>query len=152
MTMKLWKTADNYLGQDYSEYYALSTWNFTQWDNMGQSNHEYIKSVFEGENLDLEVVNMNSWAGGAFEILLVHKDNAEAVALGNDLHDQLESYPLLNEDRYYELRRLQADAHWEYADRMGMCERVGISFDEYGDSVECPEEVFEYYDENGWLD
>lgn len=150
MTMKLWKTADNYLGQDYSDYYILSTWNFTQYDNMGQSNHEYIKTLFEEG--DLEVVTFGSWAGGSFEAILIHKDNAEAVELGNDLCDQMESYPFLNEDRYYELRRLQADDLWAYANRQDMCKRVGISIDEYGDSIECPEEVFEYYDENGWLD
>jgi hypothetical protein len=152
MRMKLWQTADNYLGTDYSEYYVLSTWNFTQWDNMGQSNHEYIKAVFDGENLPLEVVNMSSWAGGAFEIILVHKDNEKAVELASDLYDQMQSYPLLNEDRYYELRRLQADDLWTYANKKEICKKVGFKLSEYIEEPECPEEVFEYYDENGWLD
>jgi len=150
MTMKLWKTADNYLGVDYADYYVLSTWSFTQWDNLGQSNHEYIKSLFAES--EIEVVNLSSWAGGAFEVILIHKDNAKAVELGNDLHEQMQSYPLLNEDRYYELRRLQADDLWSYGNKKELCKKGGISYFEYEEETECPEEVFEYFDENGWLD
>jgi hypothetical protein len=64
----------------------------------------------------------------------------------------MQSYPLLNEDRYYELRRLQADDLWTYANKKEICKKVGFKLSEYIEEPECPEEVFEYYDENGWLD
>lgn len=53
-------------------------------------------------------VSESHWAVGWVEWIAIHPSNTRAVALANELADDLDGYPILDEDRY-------SDKEWEAA-------------------------------------
>ena len=147
MTMKLWQTAENYAGENLSDYYVLISWQPDQWDSLAQSNYEFITDEFDARKLPYREGNFGSWAG-SFTAILIHKDDAESVELGNEMTEQMEHYPVLDEDRYSELQWEQAEDIWEYGDKAEFCRKAGIKKTE---RKSCPPAVFDWLSDNGWL-
>lgn len=149
MSMERWQRSDDYIGEDYSKYFVLMTWRPNTWDRLGQSNYEFIKAELDAINANWLDANFGSWAF-SFSSILIHKDDARAVELGNSLWEQMEAYPVLDDKRYSELQWEQAQDLWEHSDKELMCERTGIEACMSLDK-QIPSDVFYWYLDNGWL-
>jgi hypothetical protein len=103
--LQLWKRASNYIGEDYFDYYVVYSRNRDS-NVLEQSNFEAALKLLGGECEDkVIIIRSGHWGCGWLELLLVHKDDSH-VAIAENIHEQLESYPVLNDidysDRVYE--------------------------------------------------
>ena len=100
MELKLWSRPDSYMGEQYPEYYI----GFSIQRNSGNlelSNYAHALKVLGGES-DPEVIcpSFSHWAVGWVQVIMVHKDNIEKVAILQDLIDEYNNYPVLDEMDY----------------------------------------------------
>lgn len=70
-----------------------------------------------------ETHSFGHWANGWFEIVLINPNHPAACRVAAEIAAALDAHPLLDEDRYYELRYEQACETWE---TMGMSDRIAL--------------------------
>ena len=73
-------------------------------------------------------VSENHWAVGWVEWIAIHPSNTRAVALANEMADDLDGYPILDEDRYSEKEWESACESWasmSVRDRYELIKRAG---------------------------
>lgn len=73
-------------------------------------------------------VRENHWAVGWVEWIAIHPSNTRAVALANEIADDLDNYPILDEDRYSEKEWESAGESWaslSVRDRYELIKRSG---------------------------
>lgn len=110
-----WERADNYIGEDYSDYFVVFSKNRDS-SILEKSNWDYMVDEL-GDLEGVEVVRFNHWAVGWIEALIVHEDAEETIDTATDLINQYERYPLLNEQDYFErlnegaLDNIQSHSH-----------------------------------------
>lgn len=63
-----------------------------------ESNFETALKQLGGESADVEVCRFNHWGPGWFEIIVINPENKEIVKLGEKIGEDLEDYPILDED------------------------------------------------------
>jgi hypothetical protein len=97
-----WKRPSNYIGKEWTGWLVAPCGRSRDSDNAELSNWEaQLKRIPESETV--KVVRERHWAVGWVEWLAVRPEDATAVAEGEKIGDELEGYPLLDEDRYSEL-------------------------------------------------
>lgn len=69
-------------------------------------------------SVDYETHSFNHWACGWFEILII-RPGSPAERILKDIEEQLENYPILNEEAFLNLENEEADSTWRdcYNDR-----------------------------------
>lgn len=96
-----WRRASNYSGPDYSGYLVGPSVGRDS-DILTQSNFEAALERLGGESESVEVVQFSCWAGGWFKSILIDKNDDIACRALFGIHLDLESYPVLDEDDFYE--------------------------------------------------
>jgi hypothetical protein len=99
-TLKKWHRADNYMGTDFSEYYA----GLCQTRDsclIEQSNFASALERLGGESHSVIVARSNHWAVGWVEQILVHPRAKAKVRELAKIKAALEAYPVLDDDDYY---------------------------------------------------
>lgn len=126
--LKEWTTPRDYAGEDYFGYYkglgrnrdseVLERANFdAMLEKLGgeHSSPEWEKShpeeVKEGKE-EVMVARASHWAVGWVEGILVHKDSPQAAVL-QQLMDDYEDYPVIDEDLYSQYELQQQEQDWE---------------------------------------
>ena len=103
--MELWEYADNYVGTDYSDYYMLYVQDRDS-DVYVRSNFQAILDRFKKSDFHekgVEVARSGHWLVGWVELILIHKDNKRCVEIGNQIQKELDEYPILDDDLFYEM-------------------------------------------------
>jgi len=78
------------------------------------------QSIVEGE-MTVDVVRESHWAVGYVEWIRIHPSNEAAVKLANEMADQLDDYPVLDESAYSDLECEETSKAWA---EMSIKERV----------------------------
>lgn len=103
-----WKSAPNYMGEDYSDYYLVATQNRDS-DALVRSNFRTALNMLGGESKNVIVARSGHWAVGWIEMLLVHETAKSKIKIAEKIIKDLADYPVLDEQDYYE----EQQAEWE---------------------------------------
>ena len=100
-TLKLWQRSDNYLGEEYNDYYVVLGRNRDS-DILTNSNFDIALERLGGECDDkVRVIRNGHWACGWIEFIAVHKDDLKHVTIAQQIVNDIEKYPVLDDDDYY---------------------------------------------------
>ena len=111
--MELWTTPDYYAGPDFDDHYIAYGQNRDS-DALRRSNFTCFLEELGGEDGDrVMVVRQGHWAVGWIELLMIRKDNDEALETADDILDALADYPVVNEEHFSELEWNEAQEYWE---------------------------------------
>lgn len=100
--LKQWQAASNYAGQHFEEYYMCGGQTRDS-DLMERVNFAAILDRLGGESETVIVARASHWACGWVETILIHQSDAAKLVEGDKIKAELEDYPLLDEDSFYEL-------------------------------------------------
>ena len=101
-----WVRPSNYIGASWPDHLVFLGRNR---DSDLLTNHNFetayervlAASSFEADDdRSPSIVSESHWACGWIEWIAIHKDDAQALALANEIADHLDTYPILDEDRY----------------------------------------------------
>ncbi len=109
--LELWKSASNYMGEDYSDYY-VGLGRSRDSEVLERANFDAMLEMLGGESEDVVVARSGHWAVGWVEVILVQKDSPKVAEL-QKLMDQYEEYPVLDDDRLAEYEFEQMTSDWE---------------------------------------
>ena len=102
-----WKHPSNYMGKEWTGWLVAPVGCSRDSDNVERSNWDaQIERIPESETV--QVVRERHWAVGWVEWLAIRPENTAAVAEAEKIGDELEEYPILDEDRYSELEAQDA--------------------------------------------
>lgn len=100
--MTPWKRLDNYIGKDWTGWLVAPCGQSRDSDTVERSNWDaQLERIPESETV--QVVRERHWAVGWVEWLAVRPEDTAAVAEGEKVGDELEGYPILDEDKWAEL-------------------------------------------------
>ena len=80
-------------------------------DILTESNWTCALKMLGGESETVEIVRFGHWAVGWIEYLCV-KSQSVSEAIGQQIEDKIESYPVLNEGHFSELETEEANRVW----------------------------------------
>ena len=105
MVLERWKHASNYMGEDLTDYYIVVS-KHRDSDYYNQSNFDVALKRLGGEcEPNVIIAHFGHWAVGWIEQILVHKDASETTIMeAEHIVDELEEYPILDEDHYANLK------------------------------------------------
>ena len=99
--MQKWSRSENYIGESYNDYYVLLS-RHRDSGLIEESNFYSALKMLNGESDTVKVIRASHWAVGWIEVILIHESDKVSVDKGNEIEESLESYPILNEDDFYE--------------------------------------------------
>ncbi len=99
--MQKWSRTENYIGESYNDYYVLLSRNRDS-GIVEESNFQSAFKALNGESDTVKVVRLSHWLCGWVEVIIIHESDKEAIDKGNEIEKALESYPILDEDDFYE--------------------------------------------------
>jgi hypothetical protein len=107
-----------------------------------------------GESESVQIFRFGHWACGWWEALCVAK-GGEQFAKGQELHDSLEEYPILDEQAFSEMEHDEATRYWAEGyspkDRVEYLRECGeIHFADFGDLLQCVRGTFPPYGDDGY--
>lgn len=129
--LRLWTMPGSYFGAVWPAYYVFLSQNRDS-DSLTRSNFAAALAALGGEDDDETVVVVREfhWAVGWIEWIAIHQDNARALRAADAILEQLEDYPVVDEDAWSELEDSEASDYWEsmsVRQRAEYCARAGIS-------------------------
>jgi hypothetical protein len=81
-------------------------------DCLTESNWRVALRMLGGESDNVRIDRFGHWACGWWESLSV-KDGSSSHSIGQDITEQIDSYPILDEDDFSEIEQEQANEVWE---------------------------------------
>lgn len=103
--LELWTIADNYIGENYSDYYVGPSRSRDS-GILAESNFEVAWTMLGGKETPSVIITRSShWLCGWVEQILVHKRAQAKVKILNDIALSMEKYPVLDDSDYYERER-----------------------------------------------
>lgn len=107
--LKKWQRADNYIGEDLSEYYIVLSQHYNS-EYIEQSNFAVALKRLGGENPPNVIVgHFSHWMVKWIEVILVHESDKDKLGIATDIINDFDNYPILDEDHYEELRSESRD-------------------------------------------
>jgi hypothetical protein len=94
-----WTYPDSYFGPSYDGYYYVVGQNRDS-DYYCQSNFQVALERLGGESDTVIVARASHWACGWVEHILVHESDEERLGIARDIINEIEDYPILDEDHY----------------------------------------------------
>lgn len=102
---------ENYVGPtEFGQLHTLLTRSRDS-DTLTESNWVCALELLGGESESVQIHRFGHWACGWWEVLAVAKGSPQ-FAIAEDIEKQIEAYPVLNEDRYFEAEQMEADRVW----------------------------------------
>ena len=106
--MQKWSRSENYIGESYNDYYVLLL-HHRDSELVEESNFWSALKMLNGESDTVKIIRFRHWAVGWIEMILIHESDKESINKGNEIEKALESYPILNEDDFYERKSEKRD-------------------------------------------
>lgn len=107
--MDMWERAQNYMGEDYSEYFVFLGQHRDS-EPMEISNFHVALERLGGESDTVIVAGSGHWLVGWTEQILIHQSDEDMIYKANDMVHELEEYPVLDEDDY---DRTKEEMDWD---------------------------------------
>lgn len=128
-TLELWTVPDSWFGKPWHDHYVFMG---RHRDSQILDSHNFMTALARigGETENTHVVRESHWAVGWVEWIAIHKSDTEAVEKAQSVLDDLDTYPILDEDGY---SAKQMEAVWDYWDsasteeRIELCKKDGVS-------------------------
>lgn len=104
--LERWERADNYLGDNLSDYYIVTGQNRDS-NYVDRSNFITATKLLGGEHEpEVIIAHFRHWACGWVELLMIHKDvNTELFELAERIPDMIEENMILDWKNYDEIRQ-----------------------------------------------
>jgi len=110
--LKRWRTPSNYFGAEWDGWYAAPVRRHRDSEILDNSNWEVqLERIPESETV--QAVTESHFAVGWVEWLAIHESDRGALAEAEKIGEQLENYPILDEDHYSQLE-------WKTMEESGM--------------------------------
>jgi hypothetical protein len=110
--MKKWSRAENYIGESYFDYYVLLS-RHRDSGLIEESNFNSALKALNGESDTVKIIRSKHWAVGWIEMILIHESDTKSVEKGNKIEESLKSYPIFNDDDFYERESEKIDEYIE---------------------------------------
>lgn len=128
--LKPYQRPDSYIGPDYYDYYPFlgRSRDSKSWE---ESNFHCGLKAIGGESDTVLVIRDNHWAVGWVETIYIHKDNATALETADKIHEDLQDYPIIDDDDLSEREWNTAQDYWETLDedeKKELCTRFDCTF------------------------
>lgn len=95
-------------------------------DTITRSNHRSILRKLGGESETVRVVRDSHFLVGWVEAIYIHESDTAALATVRRIADELEDYPIVDDDDWSELQYSEAAEYWAtlpIAERVQICQR-----------------------------
>lgn len=99
--LKRWERANNYIGEDLSDHYVVTT-KSPQSQLLTQANWKVYTEELQDYG-GVKNARFGHWASGHVRMLLIHKDSTEALKRADELKKRYNEYPVLDEGLYHEM-------------------------------------------------
>lgn len=144
----------NYAGEIPSKSLLVVLVRFRDSDILTESNWEVALDRLGGESETVEIHRFGHWACGWWEALTVSK-GSEAHKEGQEIADEIEVYPVLNEDHFSEMEGDEAHRVWsecyDAKERIEyLRESSGWDFRSIGDLLQCVRGNFAPFTSEGY--
>ena len=124
-----WDSAKNYIGTPLD---TLANWSVVMTRNrdsdfLTQHNWDEAVALLGGESEEVAIHRFGHWACGWWEALCVKGEKQEK---GQEIVEQLESYPILNEDTFSEKEYEAAQEYWaglSVKERVALCQEADVN-------------------------
>jgi len=110
--LKRWRRAANYIGHEWPEWFVVLG-RCRDSDILTNSNFEGVLKALGGESDKVRVIRETHWAAGWVEWLGIHELNEEALDLAESILDDLDGYPVFDEQDYSQRELDAANDFWE---------------------------------------
>jgi hypothetical protein len=110
--LRKWERASNYNGKDFSDYYIVLSQTRDS-DELEQSNFDVALDRLGGKSNTVIVELFKHWLCGWVEVILVHESDVEHCKIAQQILNDLEEYPALDEDDLYERRTDLCDDYYD---------------------------------------
>lgn len=118
--LKFWTLPECYAGASWDDWYVFLGQHRDS-DNVSKSNFRCglakLRNVMSKETIGIYpsvfVVSESHWAVGWVEWIGIHKSDIEALKLGDEMMNQINEYPVLNEDDLTSLDDEEAQEYWK---------------------------------------
>ena len=122
--LNMWSVADNYNGEDYSNYYVVYARHMNSnlltranWSTFKDVVEEYPNGEIGDDEWQIETQCSSHWMAGWIEVLLVHKDAPkEIIERFEGLVAAMSDYPVLDDHLYYTMQTQETEEFWEDMD------------------------------------
>lgn len=116
--LKRWRTPSNYSGASWDGWYAAPVGRSRDSDTVESSNWEVqLERIPESETV--QVVREGHWAVGWVEWLAIHESDRGALEEAEMVGDELEGYPILDEEHHSQLEWADQEASGKIYDHKG---------------------------------
>ena len=116
--LKRWSSAENYMGEDFSDYYVVSS--FTRDSNVIEVANfiaiaDFLMDIEDESEQGWKIARFGHWACGYLYCIFVHKDSP-LVSLCEEIALSLREYPIFDDDVLAECEEIIRQAIIEDAD------------------------------------
>ena len=111
--LRKWKHPQNYVGVTWEDYYVFLSQTRDS-DALDRSN--YIKGLEAIGGEDPEIVistTATHWAYGWIDTIYIHKDAHTVLEKADEIIDELDNYPVIDEEHYCLLEHEEATTVWK---------------------------------------
>jgi hypothetical protein len=112
MNPSAWDSRENYMGSIPEDpWLVVMGWNRDS-DILSESNCAAAIELLGGESETVQIFRFGHWACGWIEYLCV-KAGSPSEAIGDEICERLEAYPILDENDFSEREQEEADRVWQ---------------------------------------
>lgn len=116
-----WDSLSNYIGPTkFPGWYVVAA-RHRDSDIITRCNWAETLDRLGGESETVEIFNFGHWAVGWVEYLCIHESDPAKMEIGKAIEEEIENYPVLNEDRWSEMEYDEIGEYWR---RCSIKERV----------------------------
>ena len=127
--LKRWTMPQCYAGEVWPNWYVFLSQHRDS-DALTRSNFMEGLSRLGGESETVRVIRERHWAVGWIEWIGIDADDEKACAMADEMLEEIDQYPALNEDAWSDLEYSEACDFWagmSVQERMYYCEKAQIS-------------------------
>lgn len=115
--LRKWTLPDNYIGELWSNHYSAGVGQSRDSSCLEQSNFSVMLAHLGGESELITIVRESHWAVGWIEWIAIEADGSAesnaALAIADELSEQLKNYPILDENDFFEREQEEANSIWK---------------------------------------
>lgn len=111
--LNLWTHPQNYMGTTWEDYYVFLSQTRDS-DALERSNFIKGLEAIGGEDPEMVVTaGANHWAYGWLDTIYIHKDAHATLQKADEIMEELNNYPVVDEEHYCELEHEEATGVWK---------------------------------------
>jgi hypothetical protein len=110
--LERWTMPQNYFGAIWPNYFGSGCGQHSESDALDRSNFTCMLTALGGASDTVIVVRESHWAVGWIEWIAIHQDDDRALRIADEIMEQLEDCPVIDEEHWHEVEYEDANAVW----------------------------------------